>query len=173
MSKLRYGMVTVVALAAAGCAHARTQPVARATPRVAYGIAAVDFQGLPATELATSREWWRAESHDRVLARDDSFALRQSFLQDLGRNLTLSPSAPLKLRVTVRVQTPGDFLGLAAETTDLAATVDVIDPYGAVLRSVTVRETASAPLQRSRSRKERLEAGLARLSAKLATQLQP
>jgi hypothetical protein len=164
-----FGLVTIAALAA-GCAHSETSAAPLGT-RTPYAVQSIDVQGLPPTELATSREFTRADSHNVVLARDDTWALRDALARNLDRDLALRPDAAYKLRVTVRVQAPGSFLGLSAETADLSANADVIDANGAVVHTVTVRQSANAPLQRSKSRRDRLEAAVSRLSQKLAAEL--
>jgi len=87
------------------------------------------------------------------------------------KKLRVADQAALRLRIDVSLATPGQFEGLAPENADLAATAVILDAHGATVRSVTVRETANAPLQRSASRRERLEAAMSRLSQKLAQRL--
>jgi hypothetical protein len=151
----------------AGCAAA---PVAHSSGR-AYVLERVELHGLPPTELAQAREGWRADSSERVVARDDGAVLAGKLASDLRRDLRIVDAAPLRLRVHVTLESPGSFQGLAPETADLAATAEIVDTSGTVVRTVSVRETANAPLQRSASRRERLDAALARLSRSLARQL--
>jgi hypothetical protein len=169
-----FAVVALAALAPVTIASAMVVPAggyASSGGATAYVLDAVELYGLPPTELATAREWERADSHDRVIARADVAALRAGMIRRLSSDLPLAPRGALHLRVAVTVESPGTFLGLAPETADLAATADVLDERGLLMRSVTVRESANAPLQRSRSRRARLDAALSRLSQKLARQL--
>jgi len=160
-------LLSALLLAAVGCAA--TRPAVHSAH--AYTIESLEFHGLPPTQLAVAREIGRADSTGRLLARDDVSELSSTFAADLRRDVTMSESAPLRLRIDVSLATTGAFEGFAAETADLQANVDVLDANGNVVRTLTARVTANAPLQRSASRRERFAAALSRLSQKIARQL--
>jgi hypothetical protein len=105
------------------------------------------------------------------MGRDDRDDLRAMFVRDLQRGVRLDDRAAIRVRATLTLQAPGYFEGLAAETSDLTLTADLTDASGAPLRTITLRESASAPLQRSASRQARLEQAIERLTARLASEL--
>ena len=83
-------------------------------------------------------------------------------------------STPLRrcdIRATLTLQDTGYFEGLAAETADITLFAELTDVDGNILRTITMRESASAPLQRSASRQQRLQAAMTRLANRLAAQL--
>ncbi len=163
-------LLAVVVLAAA-CAGANRHTVASAPgPQEPVALEPVRLVGPRAGELSASREWQRY-SGNRVIERDDDAALRARFTAALERLLPVDTRAPVRLRATLILQDTGYFEGLAAETTDVTLRADLIDARGNVYRTITLREPASAPLQRSVSRKERLEAALDRLAQRLVAQL--
>jgi len=154
--------------AAAGCAASTPATRTSAQP---YAIESLEFHGLPSTQLAVAREGSRADTQHRLIARGDVYDLSSTFAGDLRHDVQIADKAPLRLRIDVSLATPGQFEGFAPENTDLAANVQVLDASGSVVRSFVVREIANAPLQRSASRRERLEGALSRLSQKIAKQL--
>lgn len=163
-------IVVAFVVVAAGCAGRHTVV---APPRAAHApiaLESVDLAGPRIGPLSASREWQRTPSN-RVVHEVDDEALRASFTRSLERRLPLDPAAPLHLHATLTLQDTADYEGLAAETTDVTLHADLIAADGAVYRSITLREPASAPLQRSASRKARLEAALDRLAQRLAAQL--
>jgi hypothetical protein len=156
-------------LFAAACASggaARHTTAARAAPSQAYAFDGVFLEGPRAGQLSASREWQRMNP-----MRGDDIALRGAFAHDLSQRVPLDPAAPLRLRTTLTLQDTGYYEGFAAETTDVTLDADIIDPSGAVVRTITLREPASAPLQRSASRRQRLEAAFTRLADRLSAQL--
>lgn len=155
-----------------GCAARTTAAVpAAATARNSYVLDRIDMNGVRLGELAAAREWQREDDSAHALTRDDSQRLRERLAGDLDRNLTLQASAPLHLRVALTLQDTADNEGLAAETSDLTLNATIVDDQGATIRSIVLREPASAPLQRSASQRGRLDAALDRLSHRLAAQL--
>ena len=163
-------MKLLLALAlVAGCATTAT-PVATRAQRQPFAVDSIVIGGPRAGQLSASREWERGTAGRAIAASDDS-QLRDAFARDLGRVLPLDAAAPTHLRATLTLQDPGYFEGLAAETTDVTLAVELLDGNGAVFRTITLREPASAPLQRSASRRARLEAAFDRLAERLATQL--
>jgi hypothetical protein len=136
-----------------------------------YSIESLELHGLPVTQLAAARESSRADSHQRVLARNDVYDLSNTFAANLRHDVRLADQAPYRLRIDISLNTPGQFEGFGPENIDLAANVQILDANGGVVRAMTIREIANAPLQRSASRRERLEAALSRLSQKIARQL--
>ena len=155
----------------AGCA-ARTAPShSAAAARNSYVLDRIDMNGVRLGELSASREWQRQGNGNNVLTREDSEALREHLASDLFRDLALQPTAPLHLRVALTLQDTADNQGLAAETTDLTLNATVVDDQGATIRTITLREPANAPLQRSASQRARLNAAIDRLSHRLAAQL--
>jgi hypothetical protein len=154
-----------------GCA-ARTAAVpATASARNSYVLDRIDMNGVRLGELSASREWQREDAQAHVLTREDNQRLRERLAGDLDRNLTLQASAPLHLRLALTLQDTADNEGFAAETTDLTLNATILDDQGATIRSIVLREPASAPLQRSASQRCRLDAALDRLSHRLAAQL--
>jgi hypothetical protein len=100
-----------------------------------------------------------------------TYAVDSIVARDLGRVVPLDVAAPVHIRATLTLQDAGYFEGLAAETTDVTLAAELLDPAGNVRRTITLREPASAPLQRSASRRARLEAAFDRLAHRLAAQL--
>lgn len=165
---------SVLLLCAAGCVGggAATRSTAeRSPPPPPYVLDQVTLAGVRGGQLSASREWMRADSANPAVARDDARALRDAFVRALGRDVAFVADGPQRLRVRLTLQDTAYYEGLAAETTDVALTADVYDARGAHVRSITLREPASAPLQRSRSRRQRLEPALARLAHRLAARL--
>lgn len=154
----------------AGCATAGAGGHAARPSGRAYALDAVTVGGIRAGQLSASREWHRADGSHAVRA-DTAADLQEAFVRDLARRVPLAPDASARLRVTLVLQTPGYYEGLAPETSDVAVTADVFDRSGVLRRSVTLREPASAPLQRPTSRQQRLDAALDRLAARLAAVL--
>lgn len=166
--KWLYPLVLAVAV---GCAGAGRHTAA--TPPTSHQPLALDgvyLTGPRAGQLSASREWQRS-SPNRAVHRDDDAALRESFTRALERRLPVDAAAPIRLRATLTLQDTGYYEGLAAETTDVTLDAELLDAQGNVLRTITLREPASAPLQRSASRKARLEAALDRLAGRLVAQL--
>jgi hypothetical protein len=161
-------LLSALLFSVVGCAASR--PAAHASAQV-YSIESLEFHGLPPSQLAIAREKSRADSQQRVLARNDVYGLTSTFSDHLRRDLRVADGAPLRLRIDVSLASPGQFEGFAPENADLSATAQVLDANGVVVRTVRARATANAPLQRSASRRERFEAALSRLSQKLAQQL--
>jgi hypothetical protein len=161
-------LLPALLLTAFGCAASTPSTRVQAQP---YAIESLEFEGLPPTQLALARETTRADAQQRVLARSDVYDLSSTFATDLRHDLQVADNAPLRLKITVSLHTPGQFEGIAPETTDVSAHVDVLDAQGLVVRTFTVREIANAPLQRSASRRERFEVALSRLSQKVAQHL--
>jgi hypothetical protein len=159
-------------LLAAGCASSGARHNVATTEVVGPPLAleGVYLVGPRAGQLSASREWERYPSN-RTVTRDDDEALRATFTRDLERRLPLKATATTRLRATLTLQDTAYYEGLAAETTDVTLTAELIDPNGTVYRTITLREPASAPLQRSESRKTRLNAALDRLAERLAAQL--
>jgi hypothetical protein len=149
-------------LVAGGCA---TDGVARHQATQAYVIDDIAIDGVRAGPMTASRESYRLEPGANAAE------LRDVFTRELGHRIPFSTTAPLHLRVAVILQDTADFEGLAAETSDVTVVADVSDALGVPLRSITLREPASAPLQRSRSARIRLERALSRLADRLASQL--
>jgi hypothetical protein len=157
-------------LLVAGCATA-SPGVARHTPApLSYAIDSIELEQPRAGQLSAARLWERSAPNRAVHAGDDA-ALRDAFLGELGRAVPLDPAAPRRLRATLTLQDAGYYEGLAAETTDVTLTADVLDANGVTVRTITLREPASAPLQRSASRRARLQAAFDRLAERLAAQL--
>jgi hypothetical protein len=123
-----------------------------------------------AGQLSASREWERANPN-RAAHADDNAALRSAFVHRLAEDVPLDPRAPRRLVTTLALQDTGYYEGLAAETTDVTLTAQVFDDAGNLVRTITMREPASAPLQRSASRRDRLRAAFGRLADRLAAQL--
>jgi hypothetical protein len=161
-------MKWLLVLLVAGCAS--TQPsVARHNPQP-YALDAIVFDVTRGGQLSASRLWERSPSNRAVHFGDDD-QLLDNFAGQLGRTLTLDPAAPQRLRLTITQQDTGYFEGLASETSDVTLTADVLDTDGQLIRTITMREPASAPLQRSASRRARLQAALDRLAEQLAARL--
>jgi hypothetical protein len=158
---------------AAGCAPTgvtRHPAAARAhVSQQSYALDAVELNGVRAGQLSASREWSRDGNHG--IGRDESADLRATLVRDLSRNVRIDPNAPIRLHTTLTLQAPGYFEGLAPETSDLTLTAELRDTRGALLRTITLRESASAPLQRPESRDLRLEQALDRLASRLAAEL--
>jgi hypothetical protein len=169
-------LVAVVPAVGAGCASAGGARAGveghrqAAAGHAAYALDGVIFAGARAGQLSASREWERGGAARAVTRRDDA-ELRAAFARDLRAAVPLDPSAPLHLRATLTLQDTGYFEGLAAETADVTLAADVLDSDGNLVRTITLRETSSAPLQRSASRKARLQRTFTRLSHRLAAQL--
>ena len=145
-----------------GCAA--TGGDVRHQARQAYVIDSIELHGVRDGVLASTRESWRPPP-----AGDPE--LRDRFIGELGRAIPFSTSSPLHLRIAVSFQSAGDYLGLAPEATDVTLVADVLDATGGELRTITLREPASAPLQRSRSARHRFDRALARLVDRLAAEL--
>lgn len=161
-------MKLLLALAlVAGCATSGTTVAPRVHPH-AYAIDSIVIGGPRAGQLSASREWART-SH-AVVARDET-QLRDAFARDLGRVLPLDASAPVRIRATLTLQDAGYYEGLAPETSDVTLAAELLDRDGNVTRTITLRESASAPLQRSASRRARLEAAFDRLAHRLAAEI--
>lgn len=137
--------------------------------RAPYALDAVVLGGPRAGELSASREWQRG-GNPAVRVADDA-ELRAAFAHDLERALPIDPRAPRHLRATLTLQDTGYYEGLAAETTDVTLSAEILDRDGNLVRTITLREAASAPLQRSASRQKRLQGALDRLAQRLAAQL--
>jgi hypothetical protein len=163
-------------LLVAGCAsvgggdrHAPATTAARET-HAPYALDAVILGPPRAGQLSASREWQRNPG-SRAVRHDDDNELRESFARDLNRVLPLDATAPRHVRATLTLQDTGYYEGLAAETTDVTLTAELLDGDGNLVRTITLREPASAPLQRSASRRQRLQAAFDRLARRLAAQL--
>jgi hypothetical protein len=152
----------VILLVSSGCA---TGSVARHAASQPYVIDAVEIAGVRDSPLTASRESYRVEPGQ------DSVELRDVFVRELGQRIPFSTTAPQHLRVVITLQDTGENEGLAAETSDVTVVADVLDAGGATFRSITLREPASAPLQRTRSARIRLERALSSLADRLASQL--
>ncbi len=164
-------LVSLVVLAA-GCSAtgAGRHPSAASTPERVYALDRVVFPPVRAGQLSASREWQRSGAERAVTAADDA-ALRQSFVHELHRVLPMDAAAPLHMRVTLTLQDTGYFEGLAAETADVTLVAELRDDAGHLFRTITLRESAAAPLQRSASRRARLQMAFDRLARRLAAQL--
>jgi hypothetical protein len=149
--------------------HAPATTAARET-HAPYALDAVVLGAPRAGQLSASREWERYAGN-RTVRRDDDDELRASFARDLNRVLPLDATAPRHVRATLTLQDTGYYEGLAAETTDVTLIAEVLDGDGNLVRTITLREPASAPLQRSASRRQRLQAAFDRLARRLAAQL--
>ena len=123
-----------------------------------------------AGQLSASREWERS-GPDRVVTRTGDAMLRDDFARDLARALPLDVNSPHRLRATLTLQDTAYFEGLAAETSDVTLTADILDHEGNVTDSIMLRESAAAPLQRSASRQQRLAHAFDRLAQRLAREL--
>jgi len=151
----------------AGCAT--TPGVARHTP-MSYALDSIEMDQPRAGQLSASRLWERT-APNRAIHADDDEALRGAFVGELSRALPLDPGSPRHLRATLTLQDAGYYEGLAAETTNVTLHAEVLDNAGNTVRTITLREPASAPLQRSASRRARLQAAFDRLAERLAAQL--
>ena len=153
---------------AVGCASTSPRVVRHNPPP--YALDAVVFDVTRGGQLSASRLWERNPSNRAVHASDDD-VLVDDFANELGRVVPLDANAPRRLRVTLTMQDTGYFEGLASETGDVTLHADVLDADGNVIRTITLREPASAPLQRSASRRARLQVPFDRLAERLAAQL--
>jgi hypothetical protein len=153
----------------AGCATSGTVAATR-TPHQPYAVERIVIGGPRAGELSASREWQRAPG-GRAIGISEEAELRDTFARDLGRLVPLDVTAPVRIRATLTLQDVGYYEGLAAETTDVTLTAELVDANGNVSRIFTLREPASAPLQRSASRRARLDAAFDRLAHRLAALL--
>jgi hypothetical protein len=170
-------ILAALAIFVAGCAStasgsgsgAANRPVV--TARNSYVLDGIELRGVRLGEVSAAREWQRSGDSNDTLARDDGEQLRGQLATDLGRDLALQPTAPLHLRVALTLQDTADFEGFAAETSDVTLNVTIVDEQGAIVRTITLREAANAPLQRSASQRTRLDGALDRLSRRLAAQL--
>ncbi|HEY2743288.1 MAG TPA: hypothetical protein VGL86_01640, partial [Polyangia bacterium] len=152
------GLVLVAGCATQGVDRHARAPVAQAP----WALEAV-YMTLPrGGQLSASREWERGGS-DRVVTRSDDAVLRADFARDLARAMPLDAAAPRRLRVILTQQDPGYFEGLAAETSDVTLRAELLDADGHTVDTITLREPASAPLQRSASQLARLQPALDRL----------
>lgn len=156
------------AFATAGCAT--TSHSTRIAAANGYVLDGIELRGVRLGPESAGREWQRPSTNEAV-TRDDDRRLRERLAGDLGRELILRPDAPLHLRIALTLQDTADFEGLAAETSDVTMSAKILDDRGVVLRTITLREAANAPLQRSKSERERLDGALDRLSHRLAQQL--
>jgi hypothetical protein len=173
---MRYLVLRLLPLMlAAGCAPTGVtrQPAAARVSQQSYALDRVELNGVRAGQLSASREWSRDGNRDsdRGIGRDESADLRATLVRDLSRNVRIDDNAPIRLHTTLTLQAPGYFEGLAAETSDLTLTAELRDTRGALLRTITLRESASAPLQRPESRDYRLEQAIDRLASRLAAEL--
>ncbi len=159
-----------MALVIAGCATGGTPHSALAGTANSYVLDGIELNGVRIGQESAAREWQRPTAN-HVVTRTDDARLRDQLASDLGRELTLEPDAPLHLRVALTPQDTADFEGFAAETADLTLSAAVLDKDGVVLRTITLREAANAPLQRTASQRTRFDGALARLSRRLAQQL--
>jgi hypothetical protein len=157
-------------MALGGCAGAGRHTVAAAGPVNRVALDSVEVTGVRGGQLSAAREWSRDQAQGPV-APDDTSALRSSFVRHFAASGAADPDAARHLRVRLTLQDTGYYEGLAAETTDLTLTADVFNADGAHVRTITLREPASAPLQRSSSRRGRLDQAIARLTQRLATEL--
>ncbi len=166
--------MVVLLVAAGGCAGASANRHVAAAPsawaRPPYALDIVELAPPRAGQLSASREWERSPSNRAVHAIDDA-ELRQTFVDELARTLPLDAASPRRLRATLTLQDTGYYEGLAAETSDVTLTAEVFDDHGNLLRTITMREPASAPLQRSASRRQRLRAAIDRLAERLSAVL--
>jgi hypothetical protein len=161
-------MKWLLILCVAGCAT--TSPrVARHTS-LSYALDSIELEQPRAGQLSAARLWERS-APNRAVHADDDAALRDGFVGELARDVRLDAAAPRRLRATLTLQDIGYYEGLASETTDVTLTAYVLDAEGAIVRTITLREAASAPLQRSASRRARLQAAFDRLAERLAAQL--
>ena len=158
----------VAACATGGAARHASLPEPHA--RAPYALDGVELTAPRGGQLSASRLWERHASNRAVVASDDD-ELRQRFVADLAQKLPLDARAPRHLRATLTLQDTGYYEGLAAETSDVTLTAEVLDDAGNVVRTITLREPASAPAQRSASRRQRLQAAFDRLAARLAAAL--
>jgi len=162
-------VVSAIAACATGGADRHALVVPPHAPAT-WALDGVEIVAPRAGQLSASRLWERSGPNRAVIASDDD-ALRQSFVEELARELPLDPNAPRRLRATLTLQDTGYYEGLAAETTDVTLTAELLDDAGNVIRTITLREAASAPLQRSASRRLRLRAAFDRLAERLAAAL--
>jgi len=165
-------MKWLLVLFLAGCASTGASTgagVARHNPPP-YALDAVVFDVTRGGQLSASRMWERSPANRAVHASDDD-ALLDDFAGELARVVPLDPNAPRRLRATLTLQDTGYFEGLASETSDVTLTAEVLDRDGNVARTITLREPASAPLQRSASRRARLQVAFDRLAERLAARL--
>ena len=158
-------------LGVVGCAGGdHRHPAAPSAAQRAYGLESISLNDPRAGQLSASRVWERGAA-GRPISHADDAELRALFANDLARVLPLDAAAPLRIRATLTLQDAGYFEGLAAEVADVTVVAELLDAQGNVLRTITLREAASAPLQRSASRRARLEAAFDRLARRLAAQL--
>ena len=160
----------VLAVAVAGCAAGGADRHALVVPPHApasYALDDVEIGGVRAGQLSASRLWERHGPNRAVIASDDD-QLRQAFVDELARQVPLDAHAPRRLRATLTLQDTGYYEGLATETSDVTLVAEILDDQGRLLRTITLREPASAPLQRSASRRQRLQAAFDRLAERLA-----
>ena len=164
-------LLAVSALAACATAGANRHALV-VTPHApaSWALDGVEIVAPRAGQLSASRLWERSGPNRAVIASDDD-QLRQAFVEELAHELPLDPSSPRRLRATLTLQDIGYYEGLAAETTDVTLNAELLDDAGHVIRTITLREAASAPLQRSASRRQRLQAAFDRLAARLAAVL--
>jgi hypothetical protein len=159
----------IVLMALGGCAGAGRHTVA-AAPVNRVALDSVEVTGVRGGQLSASREWTRDHARGPTAPRDVS-ELRSSFVRHFAESGAADPDASRHLRARLTLQDTGYYEGLAAETTDVTLTADVYNDAGAQVRTITLREPASAPLQRSRSRRDRLDQAVARLTHRLAAEL--
>ena len=159
-----------MALVIAGCATGGPSHPAAMTSANGYVLDGIELRGVRLGDESAAREWQRGTANEAVTRHDDT-KLRAQVATDLGRELILRPDAPLHLRIALTLQDTADFEGLAAETADVTMSATILDDRGVVMRTITLREAANAPLQRTASQQTRLDSALARLSHRLAQQL--
>ena len=167
---MRNIIAVALAVGLAGCATAASNNRPIASAANGYVLDGIELRGVRLGDESAAREWQRPTENEAV-ARDSNAQLRDRLAGDLGRELILRPNAPLHLRIALTLQDTADFEGLAAETSDVTMSATIVDDHGVVLRTITLREAASAPLQRSASQRARLDGALDRLSHRLAQQL--
>jgi uncharacterized lipoprotein YmbA len=166
---MRNLIAVALALGLAGCATSASNRSLVSSAN-GYVLDGIELRGVRLGAESAAREWQRPSENEAV-ARDTDTQLRNRLAADLGRDLSLRPNAPMHLRIALTLQDTADFEGLAAETADVTLSAAITDDHGVVLRTITLREPASAPLQRSASERARLDGALDRLSHRLAQQL--
>ncbi|HEX4461888.1 MAG TPA: hypothetical protein VIA18_28105 [Polyangia bacterium] len=169
---MRNLIAVALAFGLAGCASSTSNRalVSYAGGTNAYVLDGIELRGVRLGAESAAREWQRPTENEAV-ARDSDTQLRDRLAADLGRELSLRPTARMHLRIALTLQDTADFEGLAAETADVTLSATITDDHGVVQRTITLREPASAPLQRSKSERTRLDGALDRLSHRLAQQL--
>jgi hypothetical protein len=162
--------LAALALVIAGCASGGASHPAAIASTNGYVLDGIELRGVRIGQESAAREWQRP-TENKAVSDTDEARLREQLATDLGRELILRPDAPLHLRIALTLQDTADFEGLAAETADVTMSAAILDDRGVVVRTITLREAANAPLQRTASQRARLDGALARLSHRLAQQL--